>query len=295
MENVTDTLSKKLNTKLSLDDYSTIYLKGDIPVLFVDMSYYIFYRFFALCSWWKRAQEEELDVENILDNQIFMEKYHKLFIENIKKIIKKYKLQDSEIIFAKDCKRYNIWRNSYYERYKGTRDDKNKKFNKNIFIYTYDKIVPDLLDLDIKIIEVDNAEADDVIAVLKTNIRDKYNELPIYIITNDHDYLQLFDDNTFIYNLKGLNLRTKSRGNSKLDLQFKIFRGDISDNIMPVITKKIRDDKIIDMIYNKELFDNFFDTNKELLELYKLNELLIDFKKIPINIKNNIQKYIKFI
>jgi 5'-3' exonuclease len=295
MENVTDTLSKKLNTKLSLDDYSTIYLKGDIPVLFVDMSYYIFYRFFALCSWWKRAQEEELDVENILDNQIFMEKYHKLFIENIKKIIKKYKLQDSEIIFAKDCKRYNIWRNSYYERYKGTRDDKNKKFNKNIFIYTYDKIVPDLLDLDIKIIEVDNAEADDVIAVLKTNIRDKYNELPIYIITNDHDYLQLFDDNTFIYNLKGLNLRTKSRGNSKLDLQFKIFRGDISDNIMPVITKKIRDDKIIDMIYNKELFDNFFDTNKELLELYKMNELLIDFKKIPINIQNNIQKYIKFI
>ena len=38
------------------------------PILFIDMSYYIFYRFFALCSWWKRAfPEEPLNIENILE------------------------------------------------------------------------------------------------------------------------------------------------------------------------------------------------------------------------------------
>ena len=96
------------------------------PILFIDMSYYIFYRFFALSNWYKRSQEDILDVENILDNKIFMEKYHKLFIENIKKIQKKYNIQDSLVIFARDCRRYDIWRNEHYEQYKQNRDDKNE-------------------------------------------------------------------------------------------------------------------------------------------------------------------------
>ena len=73
-----------------------------------------------------------------------------------------------------------------------------------------------------KIFEVENAEGDDIIAVLKKKIRTKYEDIPIYIITNDHDYLQLFDNNTYIYNLQGLNLRTKSRG-EEVDLKLKKF------------------------------------------------------------------------
>ena len=266
------------------------------PILFIDMSYYIFYRFFALCAWWKRAYPDEpLDIEKILDNNIFINKYHKLFIENIKKITKKYRIQNANIIFAKDCRRYNIWRNEYYEDYKKSRDDKNKRFNKDIFIYTYDKIVPDLKKLDISIAINKNAEADDVIAILKKVIRNRNYKIPIYIITNDHDYLQLFDDSTYIYNLKGLNLRTESRGNSKLDLQFKIFRGDTSDNITPVVSRKMRDDKLIDLIYNKNLFNEFFKENQELKKIYDRNELLIDFNKIPKNISDDIIKFLKFI
>ena len=282
------------------DKHTSLYneeieLDGSKTVLFIDMSYYIFYRYFALTSWWKRAHpEEELDIDKIIENKIFIEKYHKLFLENIKKIQKKYKIKDSIIIFGKDCRRYNIWRNEYYDVYKKTRDDKNKRFNKDIFIYTYDEIVPDLIDLGANIYYHENAEADDIIAIIKKNIRNKYSELPIYIITNDHDYLQLFDDNTYIYNLKGLNLRTKSKGNSKLDLQFKIFRGDNSDNISSVVSKKIRDDKIIDLIYNKEKFDEFFKENNKLKEIYDTNELLIDFNKIPQYMQDDVSKYIKF-
>ena len=267
---------------------------NNTPIIFIDMSYYIFYRFFALCAWWKRAQEEPLDIENILDNKIFVEKYHKLFIENIRKITKKYKIPNAKIIFAKDCRRYNIWRNEYYSDYKKSRDDKNKRFNKDIFIYTYDNIVPELLKQNIDIVTLDNAEADDVIAILKKKIRAKYNNLQIYIITNDHDYLQLFDDNTYIYNLKGLNLRTKSRGNSRLDLQLKIFRGDTSDNITSVVTRKFRDDKLIDIIYNKDKFNEFFKDNIELKKIYNRNELLIDFNKIPDSIQDNIRNFIRF-
>ena len=293
---IRDTTSTEVVNNNESEELIRIGINDTEPILFVDMSYYIFYRFFALCSWWKRAfPEEPLDIENILDNNIFIDKYHKLFIENIKKITKKYRIQNANIIFAKDCRRYNIWRNKYYEDYKKSRDDKNKRFNKDIFIYTYEKIVPDLKKLDISIAINENAEADDVIAILKTTIRNRDYKRPIYIITNDHDYLQLFDDNTFIYNLKGLNLRTKSRGNRRLDLQFKIFRGDMSDNITPVVSKKIRDDKLINIIYDKDLFNEFFENNPELKKIYDRNELLIDFNKIPLDIKNNVIKFLKFI
>lgn len=289
---MTDNNENNENTEFYNKD---LILNDEKPIIFLDMSYYIFYRFFALTSWWKRAYPDEpLDIENIMTNTIFIEKYNKLFIENIKKIQKKYKIKDSTVIFAKDCRRYNIWRNDHYDIYKKTRDDKNKRFNKDIFIYTYENIIPELDKLGINIYCHENAEADDIIAILKKTIRKKYNELPIYIITNDHDYLQLFDDNTYIYNLKGLNLRTKSKGNSKLDLQFKIFRGDNSDNILPVVSKKIRDDKIIDLIYNKEKFDEFFKENENLKDIYNTNELLIDFNKIPQNIQDDVSKYIKF-
>ena len=293
---ISDTTSAEVVNNNESEELIRIGINDTDPILFIDMSYYIFYRFFALCSWWKRAfPEEPLDIENILDNNIFIDKYHKLFIENIKKITKKYRIQNANIIFAKDCRRYNIWRNKYYEDYKKSRDDKNKRFNKDIFIYTYEKIVPDLKKLDISVAINENAEADDVIAILKTTIRNRDYKRPIYIITNDHDYLQLFDDNTFIYNLKGLNLRTKSRGNRRLDLQFKIFRGDMSDNITSVVSKKIRDDKLINIIYDKDLFNEFFENNPELKKIYDRNELLIDFNKIPLDIKDNVIKFLKFI
>ena len=292
---INDITSTEIVNNNECEELIRIGVNDTDTILFIDMSYYIFYRFFALCTWWKRAYPDEpLDIKNILDNKIFIDKYHKLFIENIKKITKKYRIQNANIIFAKDCRRYNIWRNKYYKDYKKSRDDKNKRFNKDIFIYTYEKIVPDLKKLNISIAINENAEADDIIAILKTVIRDRMY-IPIYIITNDHDYLQLFDDNTFIYNLKGLNLRTKSRGNPRLDLQFKIFRGDTSDNITPVVTKKIRDDKLIDLIYNEKLFNEFFKENQELKKIYDRNELLIDFNKIPKKIRDDVIKFLKFI
>ena len=88
------------------------------PILFIDMSYYIFYRYHALKNWYKRSQETELDVGNVMSNELFIQKFHKLFIENIKKIQKKHKIEDSLVIFGKDCRRYDIWRNSHYEDYK---------------------------------------------------------------------------------------------------------------------------------------------------------------------------------
>lgn len=262
------------------------------PILFIDMSYYIFYRFYALRNWYKRSQETELDVENVMKNELFIKKYHKLFIENIKKIQKKHHLENALIIFAKDCRRYNIWRNKYYAEYKQNRDDKKKTFNPEIFIYTYDQIVPQLTELNIKTLEAENAEGDDIIATLKKKFRKKYEELPIYIITNDHDYLQLFDNNTYIYNLQGLNLRTKSRG-EEIDLKLKILQGDTSDNITSIFHKKMSLTRILEMINDNEKLNKYLEDNEESQKLYDRNRLLIDFDMIPENIRININSLIE--
>lgn len=257
------------------------------PILFIDMSYYIFYRYHALKNWYKRSQETELDVENIMSNELFIQKFHKLFIENIKKIQKKHKIEDSLVIFGKDCRRYDIWRNSHYEDYKKNRDNNNPSFNPDIFIYTYEKIVPDLNELNMKVLECENAEADDIIATMKKSIRKKYEELPIYIITNDHDYLQLFDNNTYIYNLQGINLRTKSRGED-IDLKLKILQGDVSDNISSIFQKRITINKVLELVKDEEKLKKYLEYNIEGKKLYDRNKLLIDFDMIPENIKNNI-------
>ena len=81
-----------------------------------------------------------------------------------------------------------------------------------------------------------NLEADDIIAITKKFIRQKYPDSIIYIIANDHDYLQLLDDNTEIINFQNKNLRESKKVFPEADknLFYKIVLGDKSDNISPV-------------------------------------------------------------
>ena len=46
--------------------------------IFVDGSYYCFYRFYALINWWKNAFPEE-PLEEPFENEIFLEKFKKIF------------------------------------------------------------------------------------------------------------------------------------------------------------------------------------------------------------------------
>ena len=53
-----------------------------------------------------------------------------------------------------------------------------------------------------KLLQFPNLEGDDIIAITKIIIRSKHPDATIYIIANDHDYLQLLDDNTHIVNFQ---------------------------------------------------------------------------------------------
>ena len=65
------------------------------PLILVDTSYTSFYRFFATIRWYSFAFAEEfkdLKTNNKYDwskNQVFMEKYEKMYLDSIIKLIKK--------------------------------------------------------------------------------------------------------------------------------------------------------------------------------------------------------------
>ena len=228
--------------------------------IFVDGSYYNFYRYYALTNWWKNAFPEE-PLEDPYQNEKFVEKFKKIHVETLQQIPKKLKLDkkfrktfiehvqkiskklginklDVEpiLIVGKDCKRENIWRNELFPQYKATRTNDGFKGGP-FFKMAYEE------DLFGKggakaILKHPKLEADDCIAISVKHVIKRYPDCTIYIITSDRDYLQLNAPNVDLYNLSFKNIADKSSiGDPKSDLEIKIIMGDSSDNIPSVFPK----------------------------------------------------------
>jgi 5'-3' exonuclease len=250
--------------------------------IFVDGSYYNFYRYFALLQWWKNANPEET-LEDPFQNKEFVEKFKKLHVEQLQQIKKKLKIHKSIkpiLIVGKDCKRENIWRMKHFPKYKGTRTNgpEDGFMGGPFFKMVYEE------NLFLKggaqaILKHPYLEADDCIALSVKYLVKKYSECQIYIITSDHDYLQLKRDNVHLYNLKYNPLKSIT-GNAKHDLEIKIIMGDNSDNI-PSVFPKCGPKTAQKCIDDPELFKKKIVNNEEVYENYKRNQLIIDFNNIP--------------
>ena len=172
--------------------------------ILVDGSYYIFYRYYALIKWWKVARPESpLGIP--IENTEFVKKFKQLFVTKLDDIAKKLKIKEPIYIIAKDCPRKHIWRNLLMDNYKGNRKyetDPTKDpspffklvYKENLFLKCQ--------------VEHPYLEADDCIALIIKHLKKEVNDIFIYIIANDHDYLQITDTNVHIYNLKYRQIKT---------------------------------------------------------------------------------------
>jgi len=223
------------NSTNSMDSSST-----PINFIFIDGSYFNFYRYCALLSWWKNAFPEHLDeIIEPFQNPQFVAKFRKLFIENVKGLPKKLNLSKTRniMIVGKDCKRENIWRSSLFPAYKGTRDNSPESgFKGGPF---FKMVYEDDLFLEggaAAVLKHPSLEADDCIAISTKLLLEKYPTCSIYIITGDKDYLQLASERVHLFNLafKRLNEQKSSYNDAAKDLFCKIVTGDPSDNIPPI-------------------------------------------------------------
>lgn len=268
-------------------------LHVDNDMILVDLSYYVFYRYYATYNWFKTYMKLDVNKDDILKQPLFMEKYNKIFERTLCDIVKQCRVAWGNVILVKDCMRESIWRNKHFGAYKATREERLDTFNKDIFWLTYNELVPKLKkQYGFQVISHDSLEADDVIALLKTEIR-KYNcTTTITIITNDNDYVQLVDANTVVKNLQKKEIVHRVGCEPKLYLRKKIIMGDKSDNI-PCIMKKIGPKTAEKLATDQDALDRIFDKHPEAKTQYDLNSLLIDLSLIPEDLGNSFKSRVE--
>jgi len=262
------------------------------PYIFIDGSYFIFHRYYALHRWWTHAKPNEPLGDNPFMNVNFVDKFRKTFVSKLKELPKLLKLnklpsdQKPIMIVSRDCKREDIWRNALYPAYKATRANgpEDGFMGGSFFKMAYE----DNLFQEggcVKVLYHPKLEADDCVALYVRHLRERANKIttPIYILTSDCDYLQLCDnEHTHIYtlNMKPLNASRNATGDAKKDLQMKIIMGDKSDNIVSVFAK-CGPKTALKCLEDESTFHAKITNVPECLERYKLNERLVSFTLVP--------------
>ena len=291
--------------------------------MFVDVSYLVFYRFYALKKWFSFAHKDIKITDDIkwLDNTLFMYKFEKTRRVTTLLIAKKQKIDPKNIIFAFDCRHKDIWRikikppKSYmvdesnetneYNDYKGTRALSHEKQNFTefkLFDIVKDTLLPPFIQENTNLIlEHKNAEADDCIALGIRYIRDKQQKstVPIWIVASDTDYLQICDEHTHLIDLKQADIAKKHLVDKKITkkeyLIHKLLVGDVSDNIracelIPSSLEQLETDYTIKVRKNKT---NTYKITKSIAaklmethDTFKLIDAFLnepDIKKKPVS------------
>lgn len=271
--------------------------------IFVDGSYFIFYRYHALKVWWKNAKKEHL--EDPYENEEFLEKFKTTFKSKLEEIPKKLKVNDYKnnnykFYIGKDCPRQEIWRMELYPEYKsnrvgeeGSSTEKEGKIIKKFFKLVYENNMFDCIDG--LMLSIPKLEADDCLSLYSQKVyKDNKND-NIYIITSDVDYLQLLNDRIHIYDLKYKEVKnSRNCFNDKYkNLFFKIVMGDKSDNIPPIF-KRCGLKTVEKYFQDKDLFSKKLDEDPQYRKNLLLNTRLVSFACIPICLKNDFYtKYFK--
>lgn len=270
--------------------------------ILIDLSYFVFYRYYALIKYWKLSNRELNECSS--ENQEFFEHFEKMFEKSFLEVVKTYygrlkrNYQNEElslsVIFAQDCPRGEIWRRDIHEEYKGNRQltQQNSELISIIFDKVYRSILPNMLNKYkfVRICRSSNFEADDIISCIVNllNSDPTFEMTSSVIITNDNDYLQLLDKVDNIYNMQGKSLRSKLRDDSVCKtLFYKICCGDTSDNIKGFISKQkltalLNDTSVEAYTSLSELESQIYGKLTAIQQAnYQKNKSIICFESIP--------------
>ena len=256
--------------------------------VFIDGSYFVFYRYHALIKYWRHAKSDDLLVlDDPFKSEEFKQKYIQMIYKTLDELPKKLKLtkQDYRVYLAKDCPRKQIWRNEYLpeKSYKGKRTN-NSHIGAFFQLLKSQQVFENYNNYPLNILSQDKLEADDLIALSVQQITD-FDK--IYILSQDMDYTQLLHENIYLFNMRFKNVITdrNSTRNPEKDLFIKCVIGDKSDNI-PGVFKRCGKKTAETYYENKDLFkQKLAAENRE--EQYTLNRQLIDFTNIPEELQDS--------
>ena len=146
------------------------------PVVLVDYDFKYHASFTAINAF--KHINKNLDDVDFSENERFLNIFLKKSIEHLRKIRYKYKTVYSKIFMVQDNPLNTLWRKKLYPEYKANRSSgtryQGKRFNfGNLFIKFNNDILPKLIEMtqhQLNVVQIDGAEADDVIAILTRKI-----------------------------------------------------------------------------------------------------------------------------
>ena len=221
------------------------------------------------------------------------DKVRHMILNSIRMYRSQFKEEYGEIILAYDSKHY--WRRDFFPYYKKNRKKARESDSNNweqIF-ECLNTIKQELKDyLPYKHLEVQGAEADDIIAVLAKNIDEK-----MMIVSGDKDFIQL-------HKYKQVRqyspiLKKIVSGDDPIDyIKVHILKGDSSDGIPNVLSN---DNVFVEGLRQRPLSkkkieawkDGEFEgttATQEVMRNYERNKKLIDLDNVPVELSENILK-----
>ena len=216
-----------------------------------------------------------------------------VILNSLRSYNKQFKSKYGELVICCDSKRY--WRRDIFPFYKINRrkDREKSEYDWNLIFTTLNKIRDEIKEhLPYRVINVDGAEADDVIAVLT----EKFSKTEsVLILSSDKDFVQLQKyDNVIQYS--PILKRFIKTENPSLYIKEHIIKGDRGDGIPNFLSA---DNVFVvgerQKTINKKNLTAWLDQEPEsfcktdtMLRGYQRNKMLIDLDYTPNELKTRI-------
>lgn len=216
-----------------------------------------------------------------------------MVLNSLRSYNKQFKEKYGEIIICCDSKKY--WRRDVFPFYKSNRKKARDEsgFDWTLIFETLNKIRDEIKEnFPYKVIDVEGAEADDVIGVLSARLSSSED---ILILSSDKDFVQL-QKYPNVTQYSPILKRFVKADNPHLYIKEHIIRGDRGDGIPNFLSA----DNVFALgerqkVINKQKLENWlklkpeeFCVNENMLRGYKRNQMLVDLDFIPDHISAQI-------
>ena len=210
---------------------------------------------------------------------------------------KKFRKEYGEMVIACDSK--NVWRREVFPNYKAGRKANREKSDHdwNAIFAMLGNIRSEIKEfLPYKVLELETAEADDIIAALVRRIQNRVgpNHLKkVLILSGDKDFIQLHNEWVKQYN-PVLNKYVGKDENPALYIKEHILKGDRSDGVPNVLSddnvfvEGRRQKPLSRKKIDSWLEEVFMTMTEEEEKNYNRNKKLIDLTCIPLELEDKI-------
>jgi hypothetical protein len=219
-----------------------------------------------------------------------------MILNIIRSHLKNFRKEYGEVVLCSDNRKY--WRKEFFPFYKAGRKKsrKNSDLDWHLIFDMLAKFKVELKEnFPYKVIDVEGAEADDIIGTLVPRHIMHEN---ILIISSDGDFLQLqMYNGRSKYNVKQYNPTQKKfliSKNPMDELKQKIINGDKGDGIPNILSpsdtfvREIRQKVMTEAKLTKFMSENYTEYDENAKIGFSRNQTLIDLRNIPDDIQSKI-------